>query len=249
MECIMEIMYEHCMEAPQIGACVYASLMFIPVGMFLLAPCSLLLQHITFTQSDMTWWSLFFNDLFFHLLSKSKLDHDCPSWYLIYWLSSLCCFQFKRYVAKMRGKNIIYKKKRQEMAEVKAEFGVLQRTEEVLRQRHTAAQQHLVSKWPSPLPCALPLCLHIMPVNSHCLVLFWIEITSINSMYIFFAPLLRTLFIHTFTLTFSLFPSLPFPHFSFHPAYLHIFIYAKFIILFCLFQVGENFNLGIQLRS
>lgn len=121
-------------------------------------------------------------DLFFHMLSKSKLDHDCPSWYLIYRLFSLCCLQFKRYVAKMRGKNITYKKKRQEMAEVKAEFGVLQRTEEVLRQRHTAAQQHLVSKWPAPLPCVLPLHLHILPVNSHGLVLFWTEITS---MYIF----------------------------------------------------------------
>ncbi|KAI5095291.1 intraflagellar transport protein 81-like, partial [Silurus meridionalis] len=53
--------------------------------------------------------------------------------------------EFKRYVAKMRGKNIVYKKRRQEMAELKAEFGVVQRTEEILRQRHTAAQQHLQS--------------------------------------------------------------------------------------------------------
>lgn len=45
----------------------------------------------------------------------------------------------------MRGKNIVYKKKRQEMAELKTEFGILQRTEEVLRQRHTTAQQLLVS--------------------------------------------------------------------------------------------------------
>ncbi|GAA6100914.1 intraflagellar transport protein 81 homolog, partial [Tachysurus ichikawai] len=52
---------------------------------------------------------------------------------------------FKRYVAKMRGKNIVYKKTRQEMAELKAEFGILQRTEEVLRQRHTATQQNLQS--------------------------------------------------------------------------------------------------------
>lgn len=54
----------------------------------------------------------------------------------------------------MRGKNIVYKKKRQEMAELKAEFGVLQRTEEVLRQRNTAAQQHLVSILPLPIPIA-----------------------------------------------------------------------------------------------
>ncbi|XP_062854560.1 intraflagellar transport protein 81 homolog isoform X2 [Trichomycterus rosablanca] len=51
--------------------------------------------------------------------------------------------EFKRYVAKMRGKSITYKKKRQEMAELKAESGVLQRTEEILRQRHTASQQQL----------------------------------------------------------------------------------------------------------
>jgi len=54
-------------------------------------------------------------------------------------------FQFKRYVAKMRGKSSMYKKKRQEIAELKAEYGVLQRTEEILRERHTAGQQQLVS--------------------------------------------------------------------------------------------------------
>lgn len=53
--------------------------------------------------------------------------------------------EFKRYVAKMRGKNSTYKKKRQEMAELKAEYGVLQRTEEILRERHTAGQQQLQS--------------------------------------------------------------------------------------------------------
>ncbi|KAI4899499.1 hypothetical protein NFI96_011496 [Prochilodus magdalenae] len=51
--------------------------------------------------------------------------------------------EFKRYVAKMRGKNITYKKKRQEIAELKAEFGILQRTEEILRQRHISEQQQL----------------------------------------------------------------------------------------------------------
>ncbi|XP_076860230.1 intraflagellar transport protein 81 homolog [Brachyhypopomus gauderio] len=51
--------------------------------------------------------------------------------------------EFKRYVGKMRGKNIAFKKKRQEMAELKAEFGVLQRTEEILRQRHATGQQQL----------------------------------------------------------------------------------------------------------
>ncbi|XP_073675085.1 intraflagellar transport protein 81 homolog [Garra rufa] len=53
--------------------------------------------------------------------------------------------EFKRYVAKMRGKSSTYKKKRQEIAELKMEYGVLQRTEEILRERHTAGQQQLQS--------------------------------------------------------------------------------------------------------
>lgn len=54
----------------------------------------------------------------------------------------------------MRGKNITYKKKRQEIAELTAEFGILQRTEEILRQRHSAEQQQLVTTHP-PLPSVL----------------------------------------------------------------------------------------------
>ncbi|XP_067087220.1 intraflagellar transport protein 81 homolog isoform X1 [Osmerus mordax] len=53
--------------------------------------------------------------------------------------------EFKRFVAKLRSKGTVYKKKRQEIAEMKAEFGVLQRTEEVLRQRHEAGLQQLQS--------------------------------------------------------------------------------------------------------
>ncbi|XP_051524579.1 intraflagellar transport protein 81 homolog isoform X2 [Myxocyprinus asiaticus] len=53
--------------------------------------------------------------------------------------------QFKRYVAKMRGKSSTYKKKRQEMFELKMEYGVLQRTEEILKEQHTAGQQQLQS--------------------------------------------------------------------------------------------------------
>uniref|UniRef100_A0A8C1ZEE7 Intraflagellar transport 81 homolog n=1 Tax=Cyprinus carpio TaxID=7962 RepID=A0A8C1ZEE7_CYPCA len=48
---------------------------------------------------------------------------------------------FKHYVAKMRGKSST----RQEIAELKVEYGVLQRTEEILRERHTAGQQQLQS--------------------------------------------------------------------------------------------------------
>ncbi|XP_051524577.1 intraflagellar transport protein 81 homolog isoform X1 [Myxocyprinus asiaticus] len=53
--------------------------------------------------------------------------------------------EFKRYVAKMRGKSSTYKKKRQEMFELKMEYGVLQRTEEILKEQHTAGQQQLQS--------------------------------------------------------------------------------------------------------
>lgn len=42
---------------------------------------------------------------------------------------------FKRYVNKLRSKSTIYKKKRQEIAEIRAELGVLSRTEQILRQR------------------------------------------------------------------------------------------------------------------
>lgn len=58
-------------------------------------------------------------------------------------LSSLS-FQFKHYVNKLRSKNTFYKKKRLEIAEITAEYGILQRTEELLKQRHEAIQQQLV---------------------------------------------------------------------------------------------------------
>ncbi|XP_069789418.1 intraflagellar transport protein 81 homolog isoform X1 [Narcine bancroftii] len=51
--------------------------------------------------------------------------------------------EFKRYVSKLRSKNTVYKKKRQELTELRAEYGVLQRTEEILKQRHEAVQQQL----------------------------------------------------------------------------------------------------------
>lgn len=51
----------------------------------------------------------------------------------------------KRLVMKLRSKGSVHKKKRQEMAELTAEYGVLQRTEEILRQRHEAVQQKLVT--------------------------------------------------------------------------------------------------------
>ncbi|XP_035693402.1 intraflagellar transport protein 81 homolog isoform X1 [Branchiostoma floridae] len=51
--------------------------------------------------------------------------------------------EFKRYVNKLRGKSTVYKKKRQELAELRAEYGVLSRTEEILRQRDENAQRAL----------------------------------------------------------------------------------------------------------
>ncbi|XP_073168732.1 intraflagellar transport protein 81 homolog isoform X2 [Lepidochelys kempii] len=51
--------------------------------------------------------------------------------------------EFKRYVNKLRSKNTFYKKKRVEIAEITAEYGILQRTEELLKQRHEAIQQQL----------------------------------------------------------------------------------------------------------
>lgn len=52
--------------------------------------------------------------------------------------------QLKHYVNKLRSKNTVYKRKRLEVAEITAECGILQRTEELLKQRHEAIQQQLV---------------------------------------------------------------------------------------------------------
>ncbi|XP_048370574.1 intraflagellar transport protein 81 homolog [Sphaerodactylus townsendi] len=51
--------------------------------------------------------------------------------------------EFKRYVNKLRSKNTLYKKKRLEIAEITAEYGILQRTEELLRRQHEDLQQQL----------------------------------------------------------------------------------------------------------
>lgn len=51
--------------------------------------------------------------------------------------------ELKNYVNKLRSKNTVYKRKRLEIAEITAEYGILQRTEELLKQRHEAIQQQL----------------------------------------------------------------------------------------------------------
>lgn len=53
--------------------------------------------------------------------------------------------EMKRLVSRLRSKGTAYKRKRQEMSELRAEFGVLQRTEEILRQRHQDVHQQLQS--------------------------------------------------------------------------------------------------------
>ncbi|KAK0151745.1 Intraflagellar transport protein 81 [Merluccius polli] len=53
--------------------------------------------------------------------------------------------ELKRLVAKLRGKGSTHKKRRAELAELKAESGVLQRTEEILSQRNQDILQQLQS--------------------------------------------------------------------------------------------------------
>lgn len=55
--------------------------------------------------------------------------------------------EFKRYVSKLRSKSTVFKKKHQIIAEFKAEFGLLQRTEELLKQRHENIQHQLVIQY------------------------------------------------------------------------------------------------------
>ncbi|KAL8567199.1 hypothetical protein ACOMHN_046609 [Nucella lapillus] len=50
---------------------------------------------------------------------------------------------FKRYVNKLRSKSTIYKKKRSELAELRAESGVLTRSEDILNQRNHLINQKL----------------------------------------------------------------------------------------------------------
>ena len=53
--------------------------------------------------------------------------------------------QFKRYVNKLRTKSTAYKKKRSELAEWRAELGVLSRTEEILKSKDSMINQTMVS--------------------------------------------------------------------------------------------------------
>ncbi|KAI8916880.1 hypothetical protein BC831DRAFT_485830 [Entophlyctis helioformis] len=48
---------------------------------------------------------------------------------------------FKRYVSELRGKSTNYKRKKAELSELMAEYGILQRTEEILTAKATALQE------------------------------------------------------------------------------------------------------------
>ncbi|KAJ3316717.1 Intraflagellar transport protein 81 [Blyttiomyces sp. JEL0837] len=51
--------------------------------------------------------------------------------------------EFKRYVSELRGKSTLYKRKKAELSELTTEFGILQRTEEILRAREQAMSSTL----------------------------------------------------------------------------------------------------------
>lgn len=73
---------------------------------------------------------------------SSQLISMC---FIVFKLLFPCSSKLKRLLVKLRSKGTVYKKKRQEIAELKAEFGVLQRTEEILKQKHETVQQKLVT--------------------------------------------------------------------------------------------------------
>ncbi|TPX69293.1 hypothetical protein SpCBS45565_g02540 [Spizellomyces sp. 'palustris'] len=53
--------------------------------------------------------------------------------------------EFKRYVSELRAKSTIYKKKKAEISAITAEFGILQRTEEVLTSRQKTMEDSLTA--------------------------------------------------------------------------------------------------------
>ncbi|KND05085.1 uncharacterized protein SPPG_00760 [Spizellomyces punctatus DAOM BR117] len=53
--------------------------------------------------------------------------------------------EFKRYVSELRAKSTIYKKKKAELSAITAEFGILQRTEEILTSRQKTMEDSLTA--------------------------------------------------------------------------------------------------------
>ena len=63
---------------------------------------------------------------------------------------------FKQYVHQLRGKSAVYKKKRLEVGELRAEFGVLSRTLEILKGKDAIIANMVVSLQPvAPRPVRL----------------------------------------------------------------------------------------------
>uniref|UniRef100_A0A3B4FIK6 Intraflagellar transport protein 81 homolog n=1 Tax=Pundamilia nyererei TaxID=303518 RepID=A0A3B4FIK6_9CICH len=95
--------------------------------------------------------------------------------------------EMKRLVAKLRSKGTVYKKKRQEIAELKADYGVVQRTEEILKQRHDAVQQKLsVNAYKGTCVCdycRTPFLCFVFIVNAVCaVILCFLKVKKLNSM-------------------------------------------------------------------
>jgi len=55
--------------------------------------------------------------------------------------------KFKRYVIKLRSKGNTYKTKRQEIAELQAEYVTLKRTEEIIKKKFDSVKDHLVNNF------------------------------------------------------------------------------------------------------
>ena len=53
--------------------------------------------------------------------------------------------EFKRYVNKLRGKSSVYKMKRAELSDLRAEYGILSRTEEILKAKDAQLLEQLAS--------------------------------------------------------------------------------------------------------
>jgi hypothetical protein len=52
---------------------------------------------------------------------------------------------FKRYVIKLRSKGNAYKAKREEIAQLQAEYVTLKRSEEIIKRKYDSIREHLVS--------------------------------------------------------------------------------------------------------
>lgn len=54
---------------------------------------------------------------------------------------------FKKYINKLRGKSTAYKTKKSELNDLRAEYGILSRTEEILKSQDATIEEQLVSSY------------------------------------------------------------------------------------------------------